>query len=72
MGAWPFVAPRLRDLLQDRLPLRYIGRTRRASPAEGWYEWHLREQARLIQAALLQPRALSRQSGQRGELGHAG
>lgn len=51
MGAWTFVAPRLRDLLRNRLPLRYIGRTRRASPSEGSHEWHVREQARIIEAA---------------------
>ena len=51
MGAWAYVAPRLRDLVRGRLPLRYIGRTRRASPAEGTYEWHAREQARLVDAA---------------------
>jgi 2-oxoglutarate dehydrogenase E1 component len=51
MGAWPFVAPRLRDLTGGRLPLLYAGRTRRASPAEGSQRWHLREQRRLVQAA---------------------
>ncbi len=50
MGAWTFVAPRLRDLLGDRLPLSYVGRTRRASPAEGSYEWHAREQQHLVEA----------------------
>lgn len=52
MGAWTYVAPRLRDLLSNRLPLIYVGRTRRSSPSEGSYKWHLREQARLIEAAL--------------------
>ncbi len=51
MGAWPFVAPRLRDLTGGRLPLLYAGRTRRASPAEGSHEWHVREQKRLVEAA---------------------
>jgi 2-oxoglutarate dehydrogenase E1 component len=51
MGAWTWVAPRIRDLLRDRLPLVYIGRTRRASPAEGSHHWHVREQERLVQAA---------------------
>jgi 2-oxoglutarate dehydrogenase E1 component len=52
MGAWTYVAPRLRDLLPSRLSLMYVGRTRRSSPSEGSYKWHLREQARLIEAAL--------------------
>jgi 2-oxoglutarate dehydrogenase E1 component len=52
MGAWTFVAPRIRDIIGRRLPLRYIGRTRRASPAEGSHGWHLREQTLLVQAAV--------------------
>lgn len=55
MGPWPFVAPRLRDILKREHPgvsLEYIGRTRRASPAEGSLEWHKSEQARLVEAAL--------------------
>src|SRR3569833_3115940 len=52
MGAWTYAAPRIRDILRDRLPLLYIGRTRRASTSEGSYQWHQREQARLIEAAL--------------------
>ncbi len=53
MGAWTYVAPRLRDLLGDRLPLLYVGRPRRASPAEGAYEWHLPEQRRVVDDAFL-------------------
>ncbi len=51
MGAWLFVAPRIRDILGNRLPLRYIGRTRMASPAEGTQEWHQQAQAQIISAA---------------------
>lgn len=51
MGAWTYVAPRLRDVLADRLPLLYIGRTRRASSAEGAQEWHVKEQQRILEAA---------------------
>jgi len=52
MGAWTFVAPRLRQLLEttDR-PLRYLGRTERASPSEGTPNWHATEQARIVAAA---------------------
>jgi 2-oxoglutarate dehydrogenase E1 component len=64
MGAWLFVAPRLRDLLGGRLPLRYVGRTRRASPAEGSHRWHQREQERLIAAALEQRRAAVPETGE--------
>lgn len=51
MGAWLFVAPRIRDILGNRLPLRYIGRTRMASPAEGTQEWHQQAQAQIVAAA---------------------
>ena len=35
MGAWTFIAPYLEALIHGRCPLRYIGRPRSASPAEG-------------------------------------
>src|SRR5204862_6693512 len=35
MGAWSYVALRLTELVQGRLPLRYVGRPVRASTAEG-------------------------------------
>jgi 2-oxoglutarate dehydrogenase E1 component len=52
MGAWTFVAPRIRDILGRRFTLQYIGRTRRASPSEGSHHWHVREQNLLVQAAV--------------------
>ncbi len=55
MGGWTYVAPRLRELLESRerpLPLRYVGRPERASPAEGSLDRHGIEQARIIQTAL--------------------
>jgi 2-oxoglutarate dehydrogenase E1 component len=61
MGAWTYIEPRLRELLQRQgqgdgierpLPLRYAGRPERASPAEGSLDRHGAEQARIIQAAL--------------------
>ena len=51
MGAWTFMEPRLRALLGD-LPLRYEGRTERASPAEGYAHRHAAEQTRIVRAAL--------------------
>jgi 2-oxoglutarate dehydrogenase E1 component len=50
MGAWSFVAPRLRDIA-GREPT-YVGRPDRASPAEGYAESHEAEQRRLVTAAL--------------------
>ena len=55
MGAWGYMEPRLRDLLAQRdhpLPLRYVGRPERASPAEGFADRHLAEQTRIVGEAL--------------------
>jgi len=49
MGAWNFVYPHLHDLLEHRLPLRYVGRPDRASPAEGSSAWHAVNQKALIE-----------------------
>jgi 2-oxoglutarate dehydrogenase E1 component len=49
MGAWVFVAPRLRELIGDR-ELRYVGRPEMASPAEGWGHAHAVEQRRIVEA----------------------
>ena len=61
MGAWTYVEPRLRELLQ--LPLRYAGRPERASPAEGSLDRHGVEQARIIQAALVDAPAVRATNG---------
>jgi 2-oxoglutarate dehydrogenase E1 component len=50
MGAWSFIAPRLRELLGDR-PLHYVGRPDRASPAEGRPDQHAAEQTRIVRTA---------------------
>lgn len=52
MGAWSFVAPRLQALLAPGVSLRYVGRPERASPAEGYHDDHVAEQARLVADAL--------------------
>ncbi|MEO6445576.1 MAG: 2-oxoglutarate dehydrogenase E1 component [Gemmatimonadaceae bacterium] len=48
MGAWTFVAPRLRASAGNALIIRYIGRPERASPAEGYSSTHAVEQARIV------------------------
>jgi 2-oxoglutarate dehydrogenase E1 component len=48
MGAWMFVAPRLRASAGNALIIRYIGRPERASPAEGYLLSHQAEQARIV------------------------
>ena len=54
MGAWSYVEPRLRDLLGQinrDLPIRYVGRPERASPAEGFSDRHAAEHARIVSTA---------------------
>jgi 2-oxoglutarate dehydrogenase E1 component len=55
MGAWAFVAPRLRASVGNALGIRYIGRPERASPAEGFMQTHEQEQARIVSEALAPP-----------------
>jgi 2-oxoglutarate dehydrogenase E1 component len=52
MGAWTFVAPRLRAAIGNALPIRYVGRPERASPAEGYAGPHAQQQERIVQEAL--------------------
>ncbi len=54
MGAWEFVRPLLTDLLDGRAPLRYLGRPRSSSPAEGSLAAHNFNQAALIEQAFSQ------------------
>jgi 2-oxoglutarate dehydrogenase E1 component len=52
MGAWTYVSPRLRASTGTQLPVRYVGRPERASPAEGYPSVHAHEQARIVTDAL--------------------
>ena len=51
MGAWEFARPLLEELLAGRFPLRYVGRPRSASPAEGSAAWHALNQRAIIDLA---------------------
>ena len=51
MGAWEFVRPLLEQSMEGRLPLRYIGRPRSASPSEGSAAWHALNQRALVEQA---------------------
>ncbi len=62
MGAWSYVAPRLRGSVGNALVIRYIGRPERASPAEGYAQTHTEEQARIVADAVS---STARQSGAR-------
>lgn len=66
MGAWSYVAPRLRAMLPAETPLRYIGRPDRASTAEGLADVHAWEQSRIVDAALadLRQPAIEMREGQ--------
>jgi 2-oxoglutarate dehydrogenase E1 component len=52
MGAWRSIRHRLEETLPSGVPLRYVGRPWRASPSEGYPTSHLREQDRIVRAAL--------------------
>jgi 2-oxoglutarate dehydrogenase E1 component len=51
MGAWEFARPCLEEICNGRLLLRYIGRPRRTSPAEGSTAWHRRNQQAITEHA---------------------
>jgi 2-oxoglutarate dehydrogenase E1 component len=51
MGAWSFARPLLEELIGGRVPLRYVGRARSASPAEGSTAWHQLNQKALVEQA---------------------
>jgi 2-oxoglutarate dehydrogenase E1 component len=59
MGAWSYVAPRLRGSVGNALVIRYVGRPERASPAEGYAQTHTEEQARIVADALASPHRTS-------------
>ena len=52
MGALTFVGPRLRAIVPRDLPLAYIARPERASPAEGKATDHVAQQEKLVLEAL--------------------
>ncbi len=52
MGAWTYVAPRIKALLPATMPFGYVGRAPSASPAEGSQSDHAEEQERLIHSAV--------------------
>jgi 2-oxoglutarate dehydrogenase E1 component len=52
MGALGFIGPRLRAVVPRTVPLKYVARPERASPAEGHGAAHLTQQAELVAEAL--------------------
>ncbi len=59
-GAWTYAAPRLRASAGNALPVRYVGRPERASPAEGFANSHQVEQARIVADAFAMPKTALR------------
>jgi 2-oxoglutarate dehydrogenase E1 component len=51
MGAWRFVEPRLRELVDGELPVGYIGKPARPSPAQGSAAFHKKEHAHIVRSA---------------------
>jgi 2-oxoglutarate dehydrogenase E1 component len=62
MGAWTFVSPRLRASTGNQLTVRYLGRPERASPAEGYFQAHAEEQARIVGEVLTLPQPTKRRA----------
>jgi 2-oxoglutarate dehydrogenase E1 component len=52
MGAWSYMAPRLREIVDPTMPILYVGRPEAASPAEGSLLLHSAEQSRILAEAL--------------------
>jgi 2-oxoglutarate dehydrogenase E1 component len=52
MGPFRAIRHRLEDAKPEGVPLLYVGRSWRASPSEGYPTAHLREQDRIVRAAL--------------------
>jgi 2-oxoglutarate dehydrogenase E1 component len=59
-GAWTFVAPRLRAAVGNTVPIRYVGRPERASPAEGYASAHAEQQAAIVAEAMAMPAVAAR------------
>ena len=51
MGAWTYMEPRLRELVDGVLPVRYVGKPARPSPAQGSAAFHKKEHAQIVRAA---------------------
>ncbi|MDP9480063.1 MAG: 2-oxoglutarate dehydrogenase E1 component, partial [Actinomycetota bacterium] len=51
MGAWFFMEPRLRELVDGELPVHYVGKPARPSPAQGSAGFHKQEHAKLVREA---------------------
>jgi 2-oxoglutarate dehydrogenase E1 component len=51
MGAWMFVGPLLREISHGELPVLYVGKPPRPSPAQGSAKFHKQEHADIVRSA---------------------
>jgi 2-oxoglutarate dehydrogenase E1 component len=51
-GCWSFLKPYLKEVFKEKIPLEYVGRVRRASPAAGSLYLHNQEQEIIIREAI--------------------
>ncbi len=51
MGAWTYMEPRLREIVDGELPVRYVSKPARPSPAQGSAAFHKKEHAQIVRAA---------------------
>jgi len=51
MGAWTFVEPLLREIAGGELPVLYVGKPPRPSPAQGSAHFHKQEHAEIVRSA---------------------
>jgi 2-oxoglutarate dehydrogenase E1 component len=51
MGAWTFMEPRLREMTDGEVPIHYIGKPARPSPAQGSARFHKEEHAEIVRTA---------------------
>ena len=69
MGAWSYMAPRVRPLLPEGVALSYIGRPEHAATAEGLADVHTAEQARIVEAAFAGERTLKEEAREEQHVG---
>jgi len=70
MGAWSFMGWRIQELVGNRVPVRYIGRPERSSPAVGSLDRHNHEQAEIVAAAFADVPSRAAGMAKNGTNGH--
>jgi 2-oxoglutarate dehydrogenase E1 component len=63
MGAWSYMEPRIRELVESKMTVGYIGRPKRSSPASGYQQIHSFEQQFIVTQALIQKKKSAVKAG---------